>query len=167
MLFTCLWSRGLWSRAFINWYRFPSMYSMQMCSLRERGSRKMSSAGTRWGCVGNVRRKMTSRSSKHGANESNVFFIVLIATYQGIKSATCVMKVSLLSSPMPTIVPLRAMFDPAVRTRATPTLPKLPSPISFITSNLSSRVAIEVGAALLGGCSYVMVMVTLWCEVCF
>lgn len=28
-----------------------------------------------------MRRKMTSRSSKHGANDSNVFFIVLIATY--------------------------------------------------------------------------------------
>ena len=81
------------------------------------------------------------------------------------KSAICVLDLSLWFSPMPTIVPLRAMFDPAVRTRATPTLPKLPSPISFMTSNLSWRVAIEVGATLLGGCSYVMVMVTL-CVMC-
>lgn len=86
--------------------------------------------------MGNVRRKMTSLNSKHGVNESKVFFIVLIAT----------------------IVPLRAMLDPAVRTRATATLPKLPSPISFMTSNLSSRVAIDVGAVLRGR-SYVTVMV--------
>lgn len=58
----------------------------------------------------------------------------------------------------PTIVPLRAMLDPAVRTRATATLPKLPSPISFMTSNLSSSVAIDVGAVLRGR-SYVTVMV--------
>ena len=45
-----------------------------------------------------------------------------------------------------TIVPLRAMLEPAVRTRATATLPKLPSPISLMTSNRSSRVAIDVGA---------------------
>jgi hypothetical protein len=36
-------------------------------------------------------------------------------------------------------VPRRATLAPALRTRASTTLPKLPSPISFRTSNLSSR----------------------------
>lgn len=89
----------------------------------------MSRAGTRWGWAGRVRRKMTSRSSKQGAKESKVFFIVLIAT----------------------IVPLLATLEPAVRTRATATLPKLPSPTSLMTSNLSSRVAIEVVAGTRDG----------------
>ena len=38
-----------------------------------------------------------------------------------------------------TTVPLRATVAPAVLTRASTTLPKLPSPISLITSNRSSR----------------------------
>lgn len=42
----------------------------------------MSRAGTRCGCGGSDRRKITSRSSKQAWNESNVFFIVLIATYK-------------------------------------------------------------------------------------
>lgn len=50
------------------------------------------------------------------------------------------------------------MLEPAVRTRATATLPKLPSPISLMTSNRSSRVAIDVGAALRVECSYETVM---------
>ena len=44
-----------------------------------------------------------------------------------------------------TKVPLRAMCAPAVRTRARVTLPKLPSPISFKTSNLSSRHMADIG----------------------
>lgn len=60
------------------------MYSIQMCSFLVIGSRKMSSAGTRWAWLGNERKKITSRSSKQGANESNVFFIVLIAIYNMI-----------------------------------------------------------------------------------
>lgn len=106
--------------------------------------------------MGNVRRKMTSLNSKHGVNESKVFFIVLIAT------CSCQESVHMNQISVPrflrTIVPLRAMLDPAVRTRATATLPKLPSPISFMTSNLSSRVAIDVGAVLRGR-SYVTVIV--------
>lgn len=38
-----------------------------------------------------------------------------------------------------TTVPRRATLAPAVRTLARATLPKLPSPISFNTSNLSPR----------------------------
>ena len=38
-----------------------------------------------------------------------------------------------------TTVPRRATFEPAARTRASTTLPKLPSPMSFNTSNLSSN----------------------------
>lgn len=56
------------------------MYSMAMCNFLVWGSRKMSRAGTRWAWTGNWRRKMTSRSSKHGANDSKLFFIVLMAT---------------------------------------------------------------------------------------
>lgn len=70
----------LCSRAFMSWYRFPSMCSMHMCSFLLIGSRKMSRAGTRWAWKGRVRRKMTSRSSRQGANESKVFFMVLMAT---------------------------------------------------------------------------------------
>jgi len=38
-----------------------------------------------------------------------------------------------------TTVPLRATLDPALRTRAKTTLPKLPSPMSFRTSKRSSK----------------------------
>lgn len=44
-----------------------------------------------------------------------------------------------------TIVPRRAMWAPAVRTRANATLPKLPSPMSLIISNLSSRQVEDIG----------------------
>jgi hypothetical protein len=40
-----------------------------------------------------------------------------------------------------TTVPRRATLDPALRTRARTTLPKLPSPISFKISNRSSKAA--------------------------
>lgn len=43
-----------------------------------------------------------------------------------------------------TNVPLRAIWAPAVLTRARATLPKLPSPISFNNSNLSSNPNAEV-----------------------
>lgn len=103
---------------------------------------------------------MTSRSSRQGANESKVFFIVLMATYRierikleysehTVRTVACLL----------TIVPLLAMFEPAVLTRATATLPKLPSPISLRTSNRSSRVAVDAGAALREECSYETVMV--------
>ena len=80
MLLTLLPSNGLWSLAFINWYRFPSIYSIQICNFFVVGSRKISRAGTRWWCWGRDLRKMTSRSSRHGWNDSNFFFMVLIAT---------------------------------------------------------------------------------------
>ena len=48
-----------------------------------------------------------------------------------------------------TTVPLLATFEPAERTRASTTLPKLPSPMSFKTSNRSSRDAVpEVGVGV-------------------
>lgn len=75
---------------------------------------------------------MTSRSSKQDANESNVFFMVLIAI--------CSWSVKSLGRHQQlTIVPRRATFDPLPLTRARATLPKLPSPISLITSNRSSK----------------------------
>jgi len=43
-----------------------------------------------------------------------------------------------------TTVPLRATFAPALRTLASTTLPKLPSPISFKTSNRSSNAKLLV-----------------------
>ena len=93
----------------------------------------MSRAGTRCGCEGRVRRKMTSRNSRHGANESKVFFIVLIAIWTTVS-------LTISSSTIHrTKLPLLATWEPAVLTRASATLPKLPSPISFRTSNLSSR----------------------------
>jgi hypothetical protein len=103
--------------------------------------------------MGRVRRKMTSRRSRHGANESNVFFMVLIATWANVSHRVFHHHVA-----FHTIVPLRAMWAPAVRTRATATLPKLPSPISLITSKRSSKVAIEVCDL---GASYVTVIVSL------
>lgn len=84
MLLTLPLSKCLWSLAFMSWYRLPSMYSIHIWSFLVMGSRKISRAGTRWAWFGRERRKMTSRSSKHGWNESNVFFIVLIATLNTI-----------------------------------------------------------------------------------
>jgi hypothetical protein len=80
---------------------------------------------------------MTSRNSRQLEKESNVFFMVLMATCERVSR----MWTTRWCNVTHTRVPRRAMWAPAVRTRASATLPKLPSPISFITSYLSSREA--------------------------
>jgi len=116
---------------------------MQMCSFLLNGSRKMSRAGTRWGCVGRVRRKMTSRNSRHGVNDSKVFFIVLIAIWFVSLELFIRRHEARLTN-----VPRRATFAPFALTRARETLPKLPSPISLMTSNRSSNAVKAYDAGL-------------------
>ena len=148
MLLTLLLSRHLWSLDFMSWYRLPSIYSIAICSFFDIGSRKMSSAGTRCAWFGRVRKKMTSRSSRQGAKESKVFFIVLMATWWELVSRRTINRCLLTS------VPLLAMLAPAVLTRARATLPKLPSPISLSSSNRSSRQVIAPYDEPRGGKSY-------------
>lgn len=103
----------------------------------------MSKAPTRCACEGRVLRKITSRSSRQGVNESNVFFIVLIAIWNNQNNSRRVHELTTL-----TMEPLRATEAPPALTRAKATLPKLPSPISLMTSNRSSSADIELDNGL-------------------